>query len=75
MAKTWQKCRKYELIHDIHNLKRCQRNLVKTFTFYITIMIKKPILSDRDKKKVLSAKKKQKVVLKNLLVQPFERYW
>ncbi|KAG4065603.1 hypothetical protein HA402_012593 [Bradysia odoriphaga] len=38
-------------------------------------MNKKPVLSDHDKRKVLSAKKKQKVVLKNVLVQPFERYW
>ncbi|KAJ6645352.1 hypothetical protein Bhyg_00557, partial [Pseudolycoriella hygida] len=38
-------------------------------------MIKKPILSDQEKKRTLSAKKKQKVVLKNLLVQPFERFW
>ncbi len=38
-------------------------------------MIKKPTLSDHDKRNVLSAKKKKKVVLKNLLVQPFERYW
>ncbi|XP_037032717.1 uncharacterized protein LOC119071772 isoform X2 [Bradysia coprophila] len=38
-------------------------------------MNKKPVLSDQDKRKVLSAKKKQKVVLKNVLVQPFERYW
>lgn len=36
-------------------------------------MNKKLALSDRDKKN--SAKKKQKVVLKNLLAQPFERYW
>lgn len=38
-------------------------------------MNKKPILSDHDKRNVLSAKKKHKVILKNLLVQPFERYW
>lgn len=38
-------------------------------------MNKKPILSEQQKKHVLSAKKKQKVVIKNLLAQPFERYW